>query len=161
MGSSSDDDDRIFNGDFSEEGVVKLKERVKVKLKEYMGDYTDDILVEYVIVLLKNGRRREEAKNELKIFLSDDSDSFVSWLWDHLGESVDEYFTGSHVEQKKMRSSPELRTQENDVISEISGNNSASWICDSDRVFTLFFLFYQISDISISIFFPIFTSTSC
>lgn len=26
-------------------------------------------------------------------------------LWDHLGESVDEYFTGSHVEQKKMRSS--------------------------------------------------------
>lgn len=32
-----------------------------------------------MIVLLKNGRRREEAKNELKIFLSDDSDSFVSW----------------------------------------------------------------------------------
>lgn len=26
-------------------------------------------------------------------------------LWDHLGESVDEYFTVSHVEQKKMRSS--------------------------------------------------------
>ena len=42
---SSDGDDRTFNGDFSEEGVVKLKERVKVKLKEYMGDYTDDILV--------------------------------------------------------------------------------------------------------------------
>ncbi|CDY52667.1 BnaC01g38570D [Brassica napus] len=101
----SDDDDRTFNGDFSEEGVVKLKERVKVKLKEYMGDYTDDILVEYVIVLLKNGRRKEEAKNELKIFLADDSDSFVSWLWDHLGESVDEYFTSSHVEKTNMRSS--------------------------------------------------------
>ncbi|CAN6921165.1 unnamed protein product [Brassica oleracea] len=101
----SDDDDRTFNGDFSEEGVVKLKERVKVKLKEYMGDYTDDILVEYVIVLLKNGRRKEEAKNELKIFLADDSDSFVSWLWDHLGESVDEYFTSSHVEKTTVRSS--------------------------------------------------------
>ncbi|KAF8081553.1 hypothetical protein N665_0879s0009 [Sinapis alba] len=96
MGS---EDDRTFNGSFSEEGVVKLKERVKVKLKEYMGDYTDDILVEYVIVLLKNGRRKEEAKNELKIFLADDSDSFVAWLWDHLGESVDEYFTSSHVEK--------------------------------------------------------------
>ncbi|CAN6991777.1 hypothetical protein BRARA_A03324 [Brassica rapa] len=102
---SSDGDDRTFNGDFSEEGVVKLKERVKVKLKEYMGDYTDDILVEYVIVLLKNGRRREEAKNELKIFLADDSDSFVSWLWDHLGESVDEYFTSSQVEKTTVRSS--------------------------------------------------------
>ncbi|KAH0943831.1 hypothetical protein HID58_003468 [Brassica napus] len=101
----SDDDDRTFNGDFSEEGVVKLKERVKVKLKEYMGDYTDDILVEYVIVLLKNGRRREEAKNELKIFLADDSDSFVAWLWDHLAESMDEYFTSSQVEKTTVRSS--------------------------------------------------------
>ena len=36
-------------------------------------------LQEYVIVLLKNGRRKEEAKNELKIFLADDSDSFVAW----------------------------------------------------------------------------------
>ncbi|CAG7890407.1 unnamed protein product [Brassica rapa] len=101
----SDGDDRTFNGDFSEEGVVKLKERVKVKLKEYMGDYTDDILVEYVIVLLKNGRRREEAKNELKIFLADDSDSFVAWLWDHLAESMDEYFTSSQVEKTTVRSS--------------------------------------------------------
>ena len=84
-----------------------------------------------MIVLLKNGRRKEEAKNELKIFLADDSDSFVSWyandycpylkslcgnlnsvggfffyrLWDHLGESVDEYFTSSHVEKTNMRSS--------------------------------------------------------
>ncbi|KAF8075700.1 hypothetical protein N665_1072s0026 [Sinapis alba] len=99
MGSADPVDDRTFNGDFSEEGVAKLKERVKVKLKEYMGDYTDDILVEYVIVLLKNGRRKEEAKNELKIFLADDSDSFVSWLWDHLSESLDEYFSISHVEQ--------------------------------------------------------------
>lgn len=49
----SDDDDRTFNGDFSEEGVVKLKERVKVKLKEYMGDYTDDILVVYDYFLFR------------------------------------------------------------------------------------------------------------
>ncbi|CAH8362519.1 unnamed protein product [Eruca vesicaria subsp. sativa] len=103
MGSG--DEDRTFNGSFSEEGVAKLKERVKVKLKEYMGDYTDDILVEYVIVLLKNGRRKEEAKNELKIFLADDSDSFVAWLWDHLAESVDEYFVSSHVEKTNVRSS--------------------------------------------------------
>ncbi|ESQ48765.1 hypothetical protein EUTSA_v10020251mg [Eutrema salsugineum] len=96
MGSADSVDDRTFNGNISEEGVAKLKERVKVKLKEYMGNYTDDTLVEYVIVLLKNGRRKEEAKNELKIFLADDSDSFVAWLWDHLAESLDEYF-GSHL----------------------------------------------------------------
>lgn len=79
MGSADLVDDRTFNGDFSVEGVAKLKEMVKDKLKEYMGDYTDDILVEYVIVLLRNGRRKEEANNELKIFLGDDSDSFVAW----------------------------------------------------------------------------------
>jgi hypothetical protein len=34
---------------------------------------------EYVIVLLRNGRDKEEARNELNVFLGDDSDSFVSW----------------------------------------------------------------------------------
>ncbi|CAH2053889.1 unnamed protein product [Thlaspi arvense] len=100
MGSADPADDRTFNGDFSDEGVARLKERVKVKLKEYMGNYTDDTLVEYVIVLLRNGRRKEEAKNELKIFLADDSDSFVAWLWDHLAESLDEYFS-SHMNEDK------------------------------------------------------------
>lgn len=36
-------------------------------------------LQEYVIVLLKNGRSKDEAKNELDVFLGDDSDSFISW----------------------------------------------------------------------------------
>ena len=34
---------------------------------------------EYVIVLLRNGRRKEEARNELNVFLGDDSTSFISW----------------------------------------------------------------------------------
>ncbi|CAA3010275.1 polyadenylate-binding 2 [Olea europaea subsp. europaea] len=84
-------DDRTFRLNFTSEGVVKLREQVTEKLKEFMGDYTDDTLVEYVIVLLKNGRRKDEAKNELNVFLGDDSDSFVSWLWDHLGSNLDLY----------------------------------------------------------------------
>lgn len=35
-----------------------------------------------MIVLLRNGRRKDEAKNELNVFLGDDSDSFVSWYFD-------------------------------------------------------------------------------
>lgn len=34
---------------------------------------------EYVIVLLRNGRGKEQAKNDLNVFLGDDSDPFVSW----------------------------------------------------------------------------------
>ncbi|EYU27073.1 hypothetical protein MIMGU_mgv1a002184mg [Erythranthe guttata] len=86
-----ENDDRTFRTDFTSEGVSRLREQVNEKLKEFMGDYTDDTLVEYVIVLLKNGRRKDEAKSELNVFLGDDSDSFVSWLWDHLGSNLSLY----------------------------------------------------------------------
>ncbi|CAL1409328.1 unnamed protein product [Linum trigynum] len=98
MGSLDRVDDRTFRVNFSEDGVGKLRERVREKLKEFMGDYTDDTLVEYVIVLLRNGRRKEEAKNELNVFLGDDSVSFVSWLWDHLASSVELYVSHGHTE---------------------------------------------------------------
>lgn len=38
-------DDRTFRVNYSSEGVSKLRENIKEKLKEYMGDYTDDTLV--------------------------------------------------------------------------------------------------------------------
>ncbi|XP_057511246.1 uncharacterized protein LOC130793538 isoform X1 [Actinidia eriantha] len=84
-------DDRTFRVNFTVDGLAKLRDRVNEKLKEFMGDYTDDTLVEYVIVLLKNGRRKEEARNELNVFLGDDSDPFVAWLWDHLGSTIHLY----------------------------------------------------------------------
>ncbi|KAL6964827.1 hypothetical protein U1Q18_035882 [Sarracenia purpurea var. burkii] len=91
MDGADRDDNRTFKLIFMGDGVVKLRNRVNEKLKEFMGDYTDDTLVEYVIVLLKNGRSKEEARNELNVFLGDDSDSFVSWLWDHLGSNLHLY----------------------------------------------------------------------
>ena len=30
-------------------------------------------------MILRNGKSKEQAKNELNVFLGDDSDSFVSW----------------------------------------------------------------------------------
>ena len=38
-------DDRTFKSNFTVDGVARLRERVKEKLKEFMGDYTDDTLV--------------------------------------------------------------------------------------------------------------------
>ncbi|KAI4385593.1 hypothetical protein MLD38_003600 [Melastoma candidum] len=88
---SMDMDDRNFKVNFTGEGAERLRFAVKEKLKEFMGDYTDDTLVEYVVVLLRNGRRKEEARNELDVFLGDDSGSFISWLWDHLAANLDLY----------------------------------------------------------------------
>ncbi|GAB2300195.1 hypothetical protein Dimus_034234 [Dionaea muscipula] len=84
-------DNRTFRVNFSAEGAGKLRATVTDKLKEFMGEYTDDTLVEYVIVLLRNGRSKDEAKNELDVFLGDDSSSFVTWLWDHLVSNIDLY----------------------------------------------------------------------
>lgn len=84
-------DDRTFRVNLASDGTARLQQKVKEKLKEFLGDYTDDTLVEYVIVLIRNGRQKEEAKKELNVFLGDDSDSFVSWLWDHLSLNMDLY----------------------------------------------------------------------
>uniref|UniRef100_A0A6P3ZR47 uncharacterized protein LOC107417664 n=1 Tax=Ziziphus jujuba TaxID=326968 RepID=A0A6P3ZR47_ZIZJJ len=91
MGSVDRSDDRAFRVNFTDDGAAKLRDKVMHKLKEFMGDYTDETLVEYVIVLLRNGRRKVEARNELNVFLGDDTDSFVSWLWDHLDSNLDSY----------------------------------------------------------------------
>ncbi|KAH6812345.1 hypothetical protein C2S51_026107 [Perilla frutescens var. frutescens] len=95
-------DDRTFRADFSSEGVSRLRDVVNEKLKEFMGDYTDDTLVEYVIVLLKNGRSKGEAKNELDVFLGDDSDFFISWLWDHLGSNISLYVQPQELHQEEV-----------------------------------------------------------
>ncbi|KAJ4979759.1 hypothetical protein NE237_010539 [Protea cynaroides] len=95
-------DDRTFRVNFSGDGAARLRERVRDKLKEFMGDYTDDILVEYVIVLLRNGKHKDEAQNELNVFLGDDSDSFVSWLWDHLSSNLHLYVQPSVCNQDEI-----------------------------------------------------------
>ncbi|KAJ0977373.1 hypothetical protein J5N97_012847 [Dioscorea zingiberensis] len=112
-----DGDARTFRVNFSGDGAAKLREGVKEKLKEFMGDYTDDTLVEYVIVLLKNGRRKDEAKRELNVFLGDDSVSFVSWLWDHLSSNL-------HLYVQSKESFPEKATKAKHTLEEMSGKQS-------------------------------------
>ncbi|KAF3338289.1 Zinc finger CCCH domain-containing protein 14 [Carex littledalei] len=91
MESEGGGDDRTFKVNFAAEGVASLKATIEEKLKDFMGDYTDDTLVEYVIVLLRNGRRKDEAAQELHVFLGDDNLSFISWLWDHLSSNLQLY----------------------------------------------------------------------
>ncbi|XP_062184873.1 uncharacterized protein LOC133888590 isoform X2 [Phragmites australis] len=86
-----DGGERTFKANFTGEGVALLRDCVKEKLRELMGDYSDDTLAEYVVVLLRNGRRKDEAAKELQVFLGDDNDAFVSWLWDHLSSNLHHY----------------------------------------------------------------------
>ena len=45
MGSIDQVDNRTFRVNFTRDGADKLRDRVMDKLKEFMGDYTDDTLV--------------------------------------------------------------------------------------------------------------------
>ncbi|KAG7018087.1 Polyadenylate-binding protein 2-A [Cucurbita argyrosperma subsp. argyrosperma] len=130
MGSDDRVDDRTFKVDFSGEGMAKLRERIKLKMKEFMGDYTDDTLVEYVIVLLRNGRRKEEAQNELNVFLADESRSFVSWLWDHLASCLDLYV---EPPTKSSANDNEVPRAKSPVEEPDIRNNSNNLESDSER----------------------------
>ncbi|CAD5167778.1 unnamed protein product [Musa acuminata subsp. malaccensis] len=117
-GSDCDGDARTFKVNFTTDGLAKLRERVKEKLKEFMGDYTDDTLAEYVVVLLRNGRRKDEARKELNVFLGDDSATFVSWLWDHLSSNICWY-----VQQEQ--SFPHEVAKSNTSLNELSGRHNS------------------------------------
>ncbi|KAJ1409756.1 RNA-binding domain superfamily [Sesbania bispinosa] len=116
MGSGDRSEHRTFKANFTADGAAVLRERVNEKLEEFMGDYTDDTLVEYVIVLLRNGKSKDQAKNELNVFLGDDSDSFVSWLWDHLALNIDSY-----VQPKELHDEAPKRKLISEVQSGVDG----------------------------------------
>ncbi|KAG6545041.1 hypothetical protein Mapa_013735 [Marchantia paleacea] len=80
-----------FQLNVSSLGAIKLKDAVKTKLSEFMGSYTDDVLAEYVVVLVGHGKRQSQAIADLEAFLGDQSKAFVSWLWEHLSANQSSY----------------------------------------------------------------------
>ncbi|KAJ8640889.1 hypothetical protein MRB53_017583 [Persea americana] len=122
MDGSDLDDHRTFRVNFSTDGAAKLRDRVKYKLKEFMGDYTDDTLVEYVIVLLRNGRQKEEAKKELNVFLGDDSDSFINWLWNHLSSNLDLYVHPRESSSDEMAKTKMMSERNDSLPKQLSGS---------------------------------------
>ncbi|KEH19064.1 RNA-binding (RRM/RBD/RNP motif) family protein [Medicago truncatula] len=113
MGNIDRSDNRSFQTNFTDEGIAVLTETLNEKLKELMGD-TDEILVNYVIVLLKNGKAKNQAKNDLNLFLGDDSDSFVSWLWDHLALNIDLYVQSKGLQDEAPKSKVLSKAQAGD-----------------------------------------------
>ncbi|XP_062196843.1 uncharacterized protein LOC133899795 isoform X2 [Phragmites australis] len=94
-------DARTFKADFTATGMELLRGRVREKLREFMSG-PDDKLVDYVILLLSNGRRKDEASKELCIFLKDDSAAFISWLWDHLSVHLHLYVQAQEQNQEEI-----------------------------------------------------------
>ncbi|KAJ7013010.1 hypothetical protein NC653_002897 [Populus alba x Populus x berolinensis] len=95
--------DKKFRVNFSEDGAALLRDRVSEKLKEFMGDYTDDVLVNYVQFDLDWGFKWEAN---------------MLMLWDHLATNLDMY-----VRPPETRADEVARTNPT-LIEQTEGNES-------------------------------------
>jgi len=69
------------------------------------------------MVLLKNGRSKKTARAELNVFLGDDTDAFVSWLWEHLSSHLHLYVQAKELSQE---------TKNDESPKEVSGRQKSS-----------------------------------
>lgn len=66
------------------EAASVLKSSISSKLLDFLSDYSDDVLAEYITVLVCNGKSQYQARDDLDAFLGERTADFVSWLWDSL-----------------------------------------------------------------------------
>ncbi|XP_062109957.1 uncharacterized protein LOC133821822 [Humulus lupulus] len=64
--------------------ISTLKSSISTMLLDFFAEFTDEILSEYITVMICNGKDQYQARDDLEAFLGDKSAEFVSWLWDHL-----------------------------------------------------------------------------
>ncbi|MBA0657593.1 hypothetical protein Goklo_009874 [Gossypium klotzschianum] len=93
-------------------------------------NYTSDsiqVLTEYVVVLVSNGKSQSEANSELEPFLGDTTTEFVSWLWDVLSEGSNDCNaskSSSDLENTTRPSSSDVDDASADKQSQKSGPGS-------------------------------------
>ncbi|XP_052210087.1 uncharacterized protein LOC127813246 isoform X2 [Diospyros lotus] len=77
---------KSFKMDRKSPMASSIKSSISRKLFQFLGNYTDDVLAEYIIVLVCNGKHQIQARDDLEAFLGERSAEFISWLWCHLLE---------------------------------------------------------------------------
>eukprot|EP01130_Rhizamoeba_saxonica_P018493 TRINITY_DN9276_c0_g1_i1.p1 TRINITY_DN9276_c0_g1~~TRINITY_DN9276_c0_g1_i1.p1 ORF type:complete len:365 (-),score=67.63 TRINITY_DN9276_c0_g1_i1:16-1089(-) len=67
-----------------------LKIKIQAKLKnEYSYDDSDDVLLEYSLMLLKHNKSKEQIIDDLASFLKDECPGFVNWMWQEMESLVE------------------------------------------------------------------------
>ncbi|XP_057958875.1 uncharacterized protein LOC131151623 isoform X2 [Malania oleifera] len=75
---------KSFKIDRKSQLASNLSSSISSKLLQFLGNYSDDVLAEYITVLVCNGKHQYQARDDLEAFLGERSAEFVSWLWDVL-----------------------------------------------------------------------------
>ncbi|EFA84590.1 hypothetical protein PPL_01580 [Heterostelium album PN500] len=55
---------------------------IQQEIKNYLE--CDDVLSEYIIVMVRNNKTKKEISGDLADFLSSDAEAFVNWLWNFI-----------------------------------------------------------------------------
>ncbi|KAJ3679447.1 hypothetical protein LUZ60_017458 [Juncus effusus] len=100
-----------------------LKLAVSQKLHGFLGDFDDLTLVEYIIVLICNGKTQYQTRDDLEEFIGENTDRFIAWLWDYLrreNDITEVRETGNYL-KNKIEAQNEVRISEAD---EQSGDTS-------------------------------------
>jgi len=58
----------------------KIKKTIKKKLQA-IGQYVDDELPEYIMVMIANKRTHEQVVDDLNLFLGEEATGFTKWLF--------------------------------------------------------------------------------
>lgn len=79
---------------------LKLDAKDKAKLQSFISSklakissYTDDVLPEYVMVMIQNKKTASQVSLDLNAFLGKDAVSFTEWLW----EAINNYIKGTLI----------------------------------------------------------------
>eukprot|EP00123_Amoebidium_parasiticum_P016732 comp23563_c0_seq1/m.39835 comp23563_c0_seq1/g.39835 ORF comp23563_c0_seq1/g.39835 comp23563_c0_seq1/m.39835 type:complete len:342 (-) comp23563_c0_seq1:176-1201(-) len=73
--------------ELTEDSLEVVREAIVEKLKE-IDAYTDDVLPQYILVMVKNRKSSDEIREQLDMFLAENTDSFVDWLVERVGEAA-------------------------------------------------------------------------
>ncbi|XP_010669514.2 uncharacterized protein LOC104886729 isoform X1 [Beta vulgaris subsp. vulgaris] len=75
---------KSFNLDRKSKFALELKSFITHHLNLLSSDLSDDVLAEYVTVLVCNAKNQNQAREDLEVFLGGKTQKFVSWLWKFL-----------------------------------------------------------------------------
>ena len=82
------------------DSIKRLHKLVKSKLAERLGG-GDEVLPEYVMVMVQNGKPKSQMRSDLEAFLGRDARSFVDWLWGVLKEDPAESGRGVRIPERR------------------------------------------------------------
>jgi hypothetical protein len=93
---------------------TKIKAAISQQLATILGqEEEEDVLPEYVMVMIANQKTKDQVRADLEAFLGDQSAAFTAWLWDMLSTAKNATTAGARQESQAMASTQrrEERTQ--------------------------------------------------